>query len=113
MSSSSQNRETGTVKGGTSTTPTPANNMGKPDEIGLFSSSPTSSRRRSSASSAGGMFSGLMSQKRDHENVTQMNTRSSMHDAEVKSGFFGTLWNSTMRGSGPNPNQGSQQQQKP
>ncbi|KAI9880398.1 MAG: hypothetical protein M1830_003438 [Pleopsidium flavum] len=77
MSSSSTNRQSGAIKGGTGTTSTPAN-------------SDTSERRRSSGS---GKFAGLMSQKRNSGDMSATARKASFDEQKPAPGFLGGLWN--------------------
>ncbi|KUJ22321.1 uncharacterized protein LY89DRAFT_574784 [Mollisia scopiformis] len=64
------------VNGGSGVESTPANNVG--------------GDRRGSASS--GMFSGLMSQKRNSTDAAAAARRESFHEMKPASGFIGKMW---------------------
>ncbi|KAI9704191.1 MAG: hypothetical protein M1836_007052 [Candelina mexicana] len=80
--SASGNRQTAATLGGSGTTPTPANNTD------------ASGNRRRSSGTNGGLFSGLMNQKRNPTDTAATARRASF--AEQKpggGGFIGNLWN--------------------
>ncbi|KAI9810579.1 MAG: hypothetical protein M1826_003501 [Phylliscum demangeonii] len=75
MSSSSNNRLPSAVSGGTGATSTPANK------------------------SSAGLFSGLMSQKRNSTDATAEQRRASFTDQRPPPGFLGQMWQNFTKGS--------------
>jgi len=83
MASNSSNM-TAVGRGGTGTTSTPANNV---------------DGRRRSSQSGGGLFSGLMNQKRNSTDATATARRQSFADQKPATGIIGQMWNSFTTGS--------------
>ncbi|PMD24867.1 hypothetical protein NA56DRAFT_642682 [Hyaloscypha hepaticicola] len=77
--------KTTAVAGGTGTQSTPANNVGE-------------TRR---GSNSGGLFSGLMNQKRNSTDAAAAARRQSFHDQKPQAGILGKMWNSFTTGSPP------------
>ncbi|KAI9744064.1 MAG: hypothetical protein M1818_002216 [Claussenomyces sp. TS43310] len=67
------------VRGGTGTTSTPANNIDG------------NSKRR--PSQEGGLFNGLVHQKRNSQDASAEARRRSFAEQKPASGIFGTMWN--------------------
>ncbi|KAI9795362.1 MAG: hypothetical protein M1833_007210 [Piccolia ochrophora] len=86
--SAAGNRQTeATGRGGTGTTSTPAN----AGEAGIFGGS---GRRRSSGDSSGGLFSGLMSQKRGSQDASATARKASFDEQKPAQGVLGSMWTS-------------------
>ncbi|KAN0122540.1 hypothetical protein V8E51_000866 [Hyaloscypha variabilis] len=73
------------IKGGTGTESTPANNIG-------------GDRR---GSNSGGLFSGLINQKRNSTDAAAAARRQSFHDQKPAAGFIGKMWHNFTTGSPP------------
>jgi hypothetical protein len=90
------------IKGGTGTESTPANNIGgdrrvrrSPIPLLIHLVSPISSITNElywQGSNSGGLFSGLINQKRNSTDAAAAARRQSFHDQKPAAGFIGKMW---------------------
>jgi hypothetical protein len=91
------------VKGGTGTQSTPANNVGETRRVCSLSpilflnsvlqtEAVTNGSSTQGSNSGGGLFSGLMNQKRNSTDAAAAARRQSFHDQKPQAGFLGQMW---------------------